>query len=98
MTDEGSVPEMRIWSLSNLIRFKMVYTSKKKSLFELISTFYEEGKILPNISSSDLPYFHSNNTLLFFISEVDIDNETILYQKNKLSISDGNITWQYTVQ
>ena len=27
ITDEGSVPEMRIWSISNLIRFKMVYTS-----------------------------------------------------------------------
>ena len=27
VTDEGSVPEMRIRSISNLIRFKMVYTS-----------------------------------------------------------------------
>ena len=27
ITDEGSVPEMRIWSISNLIRFEMVYTS-----------------------------------------------------------------------
>ena len=36
ITDEVSIPEMRIWSMllikSNL---KMVYTSKKKSLFEL---------------------------------------------------------------
>ena len=27
ITDEGSLPEMRIWSISNLIRLKMVYTS-----------------------------------------------------------------------
>ena len=27
ITDEGLVPEMRIWSISNLIRLKMVYTS-----------------------------------------------------------------------